>query len=189
MIVYRATNTVNGKVYIGQTILTAKARWKQHVYNSRTAGNRLARAIRKYGPNAFVVEEIDRAITAAELNEKEILHIKCCRSCDPAVGYNSTTGGEGGARTSEVKDRQSRVRFELWSDPDFKLKMKGHTKLQYSRILTATRKRVTKYVRGNNPCYYCQSSNHASCRPKLDGSLCSCSCERAVEKRADTQNS
>jgi hypothetical protein len=35
------------------------------------------------------------------------------------------------------------------------------------------------YSLGETPCGNCQSYSHERCRPKLDATLCSCSCERA----------
>ena len=32
--IYKVTNTVNGKIYVGQTRRTIAARWKQHIYNA-----------------------------------------------------------------------------------------------------------------------------------------------------------
>lgn len=42
-----------------------------------------------------------------------------------------------------------------------------------------------RYYRGTSPCGHCQAGAHESCRPRLDGTLCSCSCERAQVARAE----
>lgn len=50
--IYKITNKINGKVYIGKTTKTVQERWKEHLRESRTerSENRpLYRAIRKYG--------------------------------------------------------------------------------------------------------------------------------------------
>ena len=53
--IYKITNLVNGKSYVGQTIRTIEERWKQHIKDSK--GNKddfyLHRAIRKYGKENF----------------------------------------------------------------------------------------------------------------------------------------
>lgn len=94
MYIYKITNNINKKVYIGQTINSIEKRWRRHKEDSLS--NRLdthfARAIRKYGPENFTVEEIDRASSKEELNEKEIYWIKYYDSCHK--GYNSTDGGD-----------------------------------------------------------------------------------------------
>lgn len=43
------------------------------------------------------------------------------------------------------------------------------------------------YYRGALPCGHCQMSRHAQCRPRLDGTLCSCNCERAEMARGEYQ--
>jgi len=42
---------------------------------------------------------------------------------------------------------------------------------------------VRKYQPGFNACASCQRGNHSYCRPRLDGTLCSCSCETADNNR------
>ena len=43
--------------------------------------------------------------------------------------------------------------------------------------------RLRKYAPGDNQCHYCQIGDHKKCRPKLDGTLCSCACETATMAR------
>lgn len=90
MLVYKITNQINQKIYIGQTSKTIEERFQRHIYD--TINNRidthLARAIRKYGPNNFTVIEIDRAETQEELNQKEVYWIHFYNSIE--MGYNET---------------------------------------------------------------------------------------------------
>lgn len=55
--IYKVTNTINGKIYVGQTIRTIKKRWKQHVYSAyhetKEHNAPIQYAIRKYGECAF----------------------------------------------------------------------------------------------------------------------------------------
>lgn len=90
MEIYKITNLVNDKVYIGQSARGVHERFHRHIQDAIT--NRLdthfARAIRKYGPENFVVEVIDSAETQDELNLKEqswIRHYNSIRH-----GYNET---------------------------------------------------------------------------------------------------
>jgi len=96
-VIYKITNTVNGKVYIGQTTRPLQERFKRHLIeakNNTLPDNYFHRAIRKYGADNFVVEQIDSANTQQELNEKEKYWIKYYDSIDN--GYNTAEGGEGG---------------------------------------------------------------------------------------------
>jgi len=50
MIIYKITNKINNKSYIGQTIKNLDKRWKQHIYFSKTnkKNGKFNNAIRKY---------------------------------------------------------------------------------------------------------------------------------------------
>lgn len=92
MIIYKITNRINGKVYIGQTIYTLEHRWKQHLKNARNGvKTHFYSAIRKYGEENFEPEIICSADTKEELNLLETHYIQEYNSID--VGYNMIDGG------------------------------------------------------------------------------------------------
>lgn len=95
-IIYKATNLINNKVYIGQTVQNLEERRRCHNYESihypKTSFNR---AIKKYGKDSFVWEVIDLADSPEELNEKEIYWISYYKSTNKEWGYNTTIGGKG----------------------------------------------------------------------------------------------
>lgn len=99
--IYKITNIVNNKIYIGLTTQTIKERWRQHVSSayskkSKSYNEVFKKAIRKYGENSFRIEEIDNALTLKELKEKEkywIAYYNCCYA-NGGVGYNGTEGGD-----------------------------------------------------------------------------------------------
>ena len=90
-IVYKTTNIVNNKIYIGQH--------KQNInesYNTYLgSGTILKKAILKYGKNNFKKEIIDVCINEYELNEKEKYWIEYYNSNNRDIGYNILSGGEG----------------------------------------------------------------------------------------------
>ncbi len=98
MIVYRVTNRVNGKVYIGRTALTASDRWHRHVSAARIGKGSpyLGAAIRKHGIDVFVVEPLYEAKTSNELSKMETFFIILHQSYLRENGYNLTLGGEAG---------------------------------------------------------------------------------------------
>jgi group I intron endonuclease len=73
MHIYRITNTINNKMYIGQTIQkNPKMRWYDHCARTRNGqNNHLYNSMRLYGVDNFVWEVIDSADTLDELNLKE----------------------------------------------------------------------------------------------------------------------
>lgn len=96
MLVYKVTNLVNNKVYVGKTKhYTLEARWHEHIGEARRGSNTyFKRAIRKYGKEGFKVELLCRT-TEQKLNEKEKEFIRFYDSMNPDKGYNLTPGGDG----------------------------------------------------------------------------------------------
>ena len=95
MIIYKATNKINGKIYIGQTTQTLSRRISNHKSDAllKKINTRFASAIRNYGIENFEFEEIDSANTKEELNRKEKYWIKKYESNKSDIGYNETDGG------------------------------------------------------------------------------------------------
>lgn len=94
-IIYKATNKINGKIYIGQTIKTLEERIYMHYYRADNSleitHTHFINAIRKYGKNNFSWEIIDTAETQEELDKKEIKWIQKYNSIKN--GYNIQKGG------------------------------------------------------------------------------------------------
>lgn len=96
MIIYKITNTINGKIYIGLTTQTLEYRWGRHLTEGKNSKNEkhLYKAMRKYGSENFIIEKIDEADNLNELGELERKYIKLYNSTNPKIGYNLTAGGE-----------------------------------------------------------------------------------------------
>lgn len=93
--IYKITNTLNDKCYIGQSI-DIKTRWIQHIYEGKhnTQKGKLYPAIFQNGIENFIFEVIEECPLDQEiLNEKERYWIKFYNSFEN--GYNSTIGGQG----------------------------------------------------------------------------------------------
>lgn len=108
MVIYKITNLINNKIYIGQTIeYDERVRHhKQTAFrkNSKERNRPLYKAIRKYGIENFKFEIIDNANSIEELNKKEIYYIKIYDSCvDSGKGYNLDKGGKNGRKSEETK--------------------------------------------------------------------------------------
>jgi group I intron endonuclease len=98
MVVYRRTNTKNGKVYIGKTTRTAEARWVSLLYEINRGNHApIHNAIRKYGAEAFETDILYKARTYEELSKMETFFIIIHQSHKPENGYNLTLGGDGAA--------------------------------------------------------------------------------------------
>ncbi len=101
MIIYKITNKINGKVYIGQTTRSLKERWWQHC-RKKAYCPFIHHAIQKYGKENFTIEQIDIAIDRDELDKKEQYWIKYYKSNNVKFGYNLTGGGESRKELSFV---------------------------------------------------------------------------------------
>ena len=102
MYIYKVTNLINGKSYIGQTITSLRNRWNKHC-SVNSGCPALGEAIKKYGKENFTVEEIGGANSLSELNYQEWLLIYKFNSLVPN-GYNISVGGAkgfGGLKHSE----------------------------------------------------------------------------------------
>lgn len=96
-IIYKATNCVNGKIYIGQTN-NLKCRMYHHEYSSKNKkasdyNTRFHAAIRKYGMRNFKVETLCFTSSQEEADNLESFYIKKFNSYDYSCGYNMTKGG------------------------------------------------------------------------------------------------
>jgi group I intron endonuclease len=95
MIIYKATNNITGKCYIGQTINSLDKRIKGHLKESKGQNNRpFLMSLQKHGLDNFLFEIIDYANNLDELNDKEIYWINELNTVSPN-GYNVTIGGQG----------------------------------------------------------------------------------------------
>jgi group I intron endonuclease len=102
--IYKITNTLSGKSYIGQTTQPVKKRFRQHISDSRS-GKHLFFSIQKYGFNNFSFEEILTCFDGKSLNVAETYFIKYFNTFGEH-GYNLTMGGEEkGQITEEVRKK------------------------------------------------------------------------------------
>lgn len=88
--IYKTTNLINGKIYIGQH------RANEFDVSYYGSGKYLRNAVNKYGVENFVVDVLEWCDTREQLNEREIFYIKHFNSREHSIGYNIARGGEGG---------------------------------------------------------------------------------------------
>jgi len=108
-IIYKITNKINGKFYIGQTKRPLKVRWKAHLYKSADYSSHLYAAIQKYGPENFTVEQIAEAADQKELDFLESKYIQDTQAI--VLGYNLTNGGEHPTWTEEGIRKTKKSRY------------------------------------------------------------------------------
>lgn len=108
MEVYKITNKLNGKCYVGKTIRKASYRWSRHL-QSRAKSCAIANALKKYGKTNFTFEvlvtNVESETELARLERSFITELNCVAP----DGYNLTSGGEGsGTQYSEASKAKMR---------------------------------------------------------------------------------
>ena len=114
--VYKISNDINDKLYIGITSSGISVRFKQHSKAESYIGN----AIRKHGVEHFKIEVIDVAETREEVMKKEIYWIDHYNSFKK--GYNLTVGGEGTSLNYkiEIKLKKKKKNFITYVEKENK---------------------------------------------------------------------
>lgn len=106
--IYKITNIINGKVYIGQSG-DINRRWINHSHNEQN--KHLKSAFEKYGKTNFdfeVIKELHNTpLTQILLDDYEKKYITEFNSMNPENGYNKREGGTGGKPSEETKAKIS----------------------------------------------------------------------------------
>lgn len=109
--IYKVTNNINNKVYIGQS-LNIEKRISSHLYDAKNSGRPqtgLEVAIRKYGEEHFIFKIIE-VCDVEKLDEREIFWINFYNSYEE--GYNRTLGGK--ALRGEDHPRAILTNKDVW---------------------------------------------------------------------------
>lgn len=112
-LIYKYTNIINNKTYIGQTRQSLEERHKKHLQQSKNNPiDCFHRAIKKYGIENFTKEIVEDDIPNDKLNEREIYWISYFDSYYiSGRGYNMTKGGQWGD-FSPKNSRKSRPKHQ-----------------------------------------------------------------------------
>ena len=93
--IYKISNKINNKVYIGKTLSSLEKRFKEHIHDCerrKIEKRPLYRAMCKYGVENFYIELVEES-PIDMLSDRERYWIKYYNSY--YNGYNATLGGDG----------------------------------------------------------------------------------------------
>lgn len=109
--IYKITNKINNKIYIGLTIQGVKVRFLHHLYEARSGSPfPIHRAIRKYGEENFELEIVKSIESSEELKELEKFYIKEFKANNRQFGYNMTEGGDGTFGRLHSEETKEKIR-------------------------------------------------------------------------------
>lgn len=154
MFVYKITNAVNGKCYIGQTIHDVTHRWCEH--RNQRGSTLVYNAIQKYGIENLLWEVIETVTSLDELNLREMYWIEHFNSISPN-GYNLISGGLSKVPCEETRRKISKSKMGKKAKPEhIELRTKGIT-----AALQADPERLAKLidVAGSKNPYYGKKHN------------------------------
>lgn len=138
MIIYQIKNTINNKVYIGQTQRTIEKRYPYGRWWNNNTNKPLLRALKKYGANNFKILILERCDSLDSLNEREIYWIKYYKKLN--LCYNLSDGGKGplGFIASQETKEKQRIAHLGDKNPMFGIKVikteEVRNRLSQSRI-------------------------------------------------------
>lgn len=162
-IIYLVTNKIDGKKYVGQTIVALALRWYRHVYAAmQGAQGVFQRAIKHHGRDAFTIEAI-HTCAPSKLNAAERRFIKQY-DCMAPKGYNLTSGGDAGKKVSALtRERMSKAQKGRKFSAASLLKMSEGQKARFAEnpmppCPAHTRKLRAENGRANPPSAQCKEA-------------------------------
>ena len=140
--VYKLTNTVTGKFYIGSTF-NFKARMKYHHYShDRNPNKELGNDIRKYGWDAFSADILE-ICTRENVRERERFYIESLNAVE--VGYNKTV-------STTYQDWMRDYNKTMWQNEEYREKRSNHSsviqkkRLENPEYLKAKTEQLKRYT-------------------------------------------
>lgn len=149
MIIYKVTNLINGKIYIGQTIKSLEKRKMAHIWKAKNNGSfYFYRALNKYGIENFKWKVICICPNLNSLNKQEEYYIVYYDSMNN--GYNCTSGGLNSLHSKETKNKIRQFQLgHIVSSKTRKKISENHAKSMLGRSHTKkTKQKISKANKG-----------------------------------------
>ena len=146
--VYKITNTINNKAYIGISVHEPEKRRIRDHLSGR--GNRIiAKAVEKYGKDAFTYEILEANVFPELLPDLEVAYIANFNTVAPH-GYNLTHGGEGNSCSEETRRKLSGERHHFFGKQHSKeVRAKISKTLKGRALPEETKQKISKTMKGS----------------------------------------
>lgn len=148
-IVYKHTNQINGKSYIGISSQSLKSRSGSNGKNYNK-NKHFYDAIKKYGWNNFSHEVLFSGLSPIDAQRKEIELIAKYQSNNPQYGYNLSSGGESGNAGCTMSEAEKSRRSQAYSgkgNPMYGKRGKNNPNYQ-RKCSDATREALSRALKG-----------------------------------------
>lgn len=157
--IYKITNILTNKVYVGQTKKSITQRFSEHKHHAKVKDDKLYLhlAMNKYGIDNFKVELIEECDTKEKLNNREKYWIRYYKSNKKEFGYNLTKGGDGCPiehHSKETIEKLSIISRKKWQDNKYKEKVRkrmseshlGKSNKSIANKINVNNGKVFKYI-------------------------------------------
>ena len=150
--IYKLTNKLNGKPYVGQsTEEDINDRWKKYRLLQCQGQPKLFNALKKYGWDNFLAEVIDTTATSQpqldDLEDMYILKFDCINN-----GYNCRRGGSHGKLSEETKRKISKANMGRIHSEETKRKLANISRGR--RHTEESKKKMSDAVKGEKSCMF-----------------------------------
>lgn len=132
--IYIIKNTVNSKVYIGQTRTSVEQRWREHLRHAQYGDQIINKAMKKYGVDKFYIETLE-ICNIKLLDYREMYYIDLYDSTNKSKGYNVSIGGNTPRFKRKILSISDLV--DLYTNKKFTLEEIA-TKYEVSRYIIST---------------------------------------------------
>ena len=142
MIIYKATNKTNGKIYIGKTG-NLHQRKKGHLRDSKSPKTRFHSAVKHYGIDGFNWDILSEC--ASEVSDtEERKFVGLYDSMNTEKGYNQTPGGGGGNTWDGNLHKEETSRKLSQSISNSKKHKESHRSPEYIKLMTKLNREKAK---------------------------------------------
>lgn len=145
MYIYKTTNLINNKIYIGQSVQESS---KSKTYLG--SGISINASIKKYGRKNFKKEILEEYVYYDQdlLDEREIALIKKFNSKDKTIGYNIDDGGKGHhpyLGKTEEESKEAFLKMSLTSKKAWNKVLNTYSKQELKNLYNIKRQIVLDY--------------------------------------------